>query len=144
MSSSCSSSSSSSSSSNNNSNNNNNLHGNGSRNTNSHSLCDAVLDSVLRPRQLTKLQGSKRRQMDYDMLSERNSSTSHTDWIDSAKSPMKRFYEHGIESSGFLKVGNFSTSWTYGSAHTYTHFNYMKPCCILPYSRLSFAKFGWV
>jgi len=40
--------------------------------------------------------------------------------------------------------------WTFdlycacGSAHTYSHLDCMKPSCILPHPRLSFARFGWV
>jgi hypothetical protein len=32
----------------------------------------------------------------------------------------------------------------YGSAHTFSHLNYMKPSCRLPYPRLSFARFEWL
>jgi hypothetical protein len=41
-------------------------------------------------------------------------------------------------------LSTFDVYCAYGSAHTFSHLNYMKPSCILPYPRLSYAKFGWV
>jgi len=38
----------------------------------------------------------------------------------------------------------FDVYCAYGSAHTFSHLNYIKPSCILPSPRLSFARFGWV
>jgi len=36
----------------------------------------------------------------------------------------------------------FDVYCAYGSVHTFSHLNYMKPSCTLPYPRLSFARFG--
>jgi len=38
----------------------------------------------------------------------------------------------------------FDVYCAYGSAHTFSHINYLKSSCILPYPRLGFARFGWV
>jgi hypothetical protein len=41
-------------------------------------------------------------------------------------------------TDGPLKVDVY---WAYGSAHTFSHLNYMKPSSILPYPRLTFVRF---
>jgi hypothetical protein len=38
----------------------------------------------------------------------------------------------------------FHVHCAYNCAHSYSHSNYMKPSCILPYPTLSSARFGWV
>jgi hypothetical protein len=52
--------------------------------------------------------------------------------------------DYVVFSVVYTDLWTFDMYCAYGSAHTFSHLNYVKPSCILIYPRVCFARFRWV